>query len=270
MDSLERIAMLIDADNTQVGKIGAVIRQISTKGRIVVKRAYGNWKKDALRPWEEQIKTLAIDAKQQFDYVSGKNASDMAVVIDAMDMLYRDIYDCFVLVSSDSDYTPLAIRLHDSGVYVIGVGEKKTPVSFRNACDEFVFLENLESTKKRVSKTSDGTKKKKTVTEAAAPEKAGKSKSKKKTAEESESDTPDIEEVHSLLHIAWNSYQDDDGYVNVSSAGTYIKRAMPEFDAKNYGYSKIPEILAAFPDRYEMTRHPGKGTTTIIAYRCLD
>ena len=97
MDSLERIAMLIDADNTQVGKIGAVIRQISTKGRIVVKRAYGNWKKDALRPWEEQIKTLAIDAKQQFDYVSGKNASDMAVVIDAMDMLYRDIYDCFVL-----------------------------------------------------------------------------------------------------------------------------------------------------------------------------
>ncbi len=256
MDNLQKIAMLIDADNTQVNKISPVIRQISTKGRIVVKRAYGNWKKDALKPWENEIKNLAIDARQQFDYVSGKNASDMAVVIDAMDMLYRDLYDCFVLVSSDSDYTPLAIRLHDSGVYVIGVGEKKTPVAFRNACDEFIFLENLDTPKKKKpAQTKNG----------------GTTSSKKKNAKQKvEIEAPDIEEIHNLIRIAWNSYQDDDGFVNVSSAGSYIMRAMPDFDVKNYGYTKIPEILASFPNKYKMERRPGKGTTTIIVYQCID
>ena len=143
MKNLERIVMVIDADNTQLSKLEAVIQEVSAKGRIVVKRAYGNWRKENLKNWEEELKRLAIKAEQQFDYVSGKNATDMALVIDTLDLLHNELYDAFVIVASDSDYTPLAIRLHESGVYVMGVGEKTTPVAFRNACDEFVFLENL-------------------------------------------------------------------------------------------------------------------------------
>lgn len=150
MEDLQSIVLLIDADNTQLSKLEDIIREISTHGRIVVKRAYGNWKKDVLKNWEEEIKRLAIKAEQQFDYVSGKNATDMALVIDTISLLHRGIYDAFVIVASDSDYTPLAIHLHESGVHVIGVGEKKTPISFRNSCDEFIFLENLGVEKRAV------------------------------------------------------------------------------------------------------------------------
>ena len=131
--------------NTQISKLEDVFHEISTRGRIVVKRAYGNWHKPALKNWGEIIKQLAIKAEQQFDYVSGKNATDMALVIDTIELLYTNLYDAFVIVSSDSDYTPLAIKLREAGVYVMGVGEQKTPVAFRNACDEFLFLENCSS-----------------------------------------------------------------------------------------------------------------------------
>ncbi len=264
MDNLQRIALLIDADNTQVHKIEAVIREISTRGRIVVKRAYGNWKKDILKNWEGEIKRLAINANQQFDYVSGKNATDMALVIDAMDMLYRDLYDAFVIVASDSDYTPLAIRIHESGVYVIGVGEKKTPAPFVNACDEFILLENLEDDAiarkkktKKTKKTSSKKNSKASVKEVIVDE-----------PEEVEEDD-EMEDIHQLLRIAYEKYADDDGYVNVASAGQYIKRVMPEFDIRTYHHVKLPELLADFPDRYEIKKYPGKGTVTIIAYRCL-
>ena len=143
MKNLERIVMVIDADNTQLSKLEAVIQEVSAKGRIVVKRAYGNWRKENLKNWEEELKRLAIKAEQQFDYVSGKNATDMALVIDTLDLLHNELYDAFVIVASDSDYTPLAIRLHESGVYVMGVGETTTPLAIRNACAEFVFLRNL-------------------------------------------------------------------------------------------------------------------------------
>ncbi len=113
MKNLESIVMLIDADNTQLSKLEAVIQEISAKGRIVVKRAYGNWRKETLKNWEEELKRLAIKAEQQFDYVSGKNATDMALVIDTLDLLHRGLYDAFVIVASDSDYTPLAIKLHE-------------------------------------------------------------------------------------------------------------------------------------------------------------
>jgi uncharacterized LabA/DUF88 family protein len=253
MDNLQKIALLIDADNTQLSKLEAVIREISTHGRIVVKRAYGNWKKDALKKWEEELKRLAIRAQQQFDYVPGKNATDMALVIDTMDLLYSGIYDAFVIVASDSDYTPLAMKLHESGVYVMGVGERKTPQAFRNACDEFVFLENLSNeTKKRSGKGKT------------AGEDSG------KAGEAREEELPDgFEEIHKLLRIASDKYQDDDGYVNVSSAGTFIKRAKPDFDSRTYGYVKLPELIADFPKKYEIKKYPGKGTVTIIAYKCL-
>ena len=194
MKNLEKIAMLIDADNTQLSKLETVIQEISAYGRIVVKRAYGNWRKEALKNWEDELKRLAIKAEQQFDYVSGKNATDMALVIDTLDLLHKEIYDAFVIVASDSDYTPLAIRLHESGGYVMGVGEKKTPAAFRNACDEFLFLENM-------SKSS----------EASVSRPESRPNGRKGAADsdpEERSNTDELRDIHKLLKIAWDKYQD--------------------------------------------------------------
>lgn len=257
MKNLKKIAMLIDADNTQLSKLEAVIQEISANGRIVVKRAYGNWRKDSLKNWENELKRLAIKPQQQFDYVSGKNATDMALVIDTLDLLHSGIYDAFVIVASDSDYTPLAIKLHESGVYVMGVGEKKTPEAFRNACDEFVYLENLnkesELSSRSGSRTTSGSRKDSEFSETG----------------DDRHRNEDLREIHKLLKIAWDKYQDDDRYVNVSSAGQYIKRAKPDFDARTYGYVKLPDLIEAFPKKYAMKRYPGKGTVTIIAYKCI-
>ncbi|MCI8968116.1 MAG: NYN domain-containing protein [Lachnospiraceae bacterium] len=254
MENLKNIVMLIDADNTQLSKIEDVIQEVSTHGRIVVKRAYGNWKKDALKNWENVLKRLAIKAEQQFDYVAGKNATDMALVIDAMNLLHKDLYDAFVIVASDSDYTPLAISLHESGVYVMGVGEKKTPESFRNSCDEFVFLENILG-----------------ETKAPTADKGRGNPEGKQESSEAVSDGEKIENInaiHNLLKIASTKYQDGEGYVNVSAAGQFIKRAKPDFDVRTYGHEKLPDLIEAFPKKYEIKRYPGKGTVTIVAYRC--
>ncbi|MCI5873444.1 MAG: NYN domain-containing protein [Clostridiales bacterium] len=256
MGNLQNIALLIDADNTQLAKIEGVIREISTHGRIVVKRAYGNWKKDTLKNWEEQLKRLAIKAQQQFDYVSGKNATDMALVIDTLDLLYKGMYDAFVIVASDSDYTPLAIKLHESGVYVIGVGEMKTPEAFRNACDEFVFLENIDKDKDKEELVQSDN-----LSDAETDEQENKNMSG--------DPTNNLEEIHALLKIASDKYQDEDGYVNVSAAGTYIKRAKPDFDSRTYGFVKLPQLIEAFPEKYEIKRYPGKGKVTIVAYKCV-
>ncbi len=253
MENLQRIVVLIDADNTQLAKIEAVMREISTYGRIIVKRAYGNWKKEALKNWEDELKRLAIKAEQQFDYVVGKNATDMALVISAVDLLHSGIYDAFVLVASDSDYTPLAIKLHESGVYVIGVGEKKTPEAFRNSCDDFIFLENLTST---ASKT------KSIVADEASVQNPS-------TMKEKHDQIANIDEIHNLLEIAYEKYQDANGFVNVSSAGTFLKRTKPDFDSRTYGYSKLPDLLAAYSNKYEIKKYRGKGTVNIIAYKCL-
>ena len=170
----------------------------------------------------------------------------MAMVIDAIDLLHTGTYDAFVIVASDSDYTPIAIRLHESGVYVIGVGEKKTPEAFRNSCDEFIYLENLSKDVEKELPEADNA-----------------------DIEDNSSSNGSIEEIHSLLKIAFEKYQDDDGYVNVSSAGTFIKRTKPDFDLRSYGYYKLPDLLEAYKDKYEIKRYRGKGTVTIVAYKCL-
>ena len=194
MENLQKIAMLIDADNTQLAKLESVIQEVNTLGRIVVKRAYGNRKKDALKRWEGEIKRLAIKPEQQFDYVSGKNATDMALVIDTIELLHRDIYDAFVIVASDSDYTPLAIHLREQGVHVVGVGEKKTPEAFRKSCDEFIYLENLDAPV--VSDTAP--------VKVKAESKSGKSKkASKQTKAEAEAvaKAEDINEIHKLRQV---------------------------------------------------------------------
>lgn len=180
----------------------------------------------------------------------------MALVIDAVNLLHKDIYDGFVIVASDSDYTPLAINLHESGVYVIGVGEKKTPESFRNSCDEFVFLENLAGNTLKTASSND------------SPESS--TQNMLENAEHIEKNDDDIDVIHNLLKIASDKYQDDDGFVNVSAAGAFIKRAKPDFYINTYGYLKLPNLIEAYPEKYEMKRYHGKGKVTIVAYRCIN
>ena len=267
---LESIVMLIDADNTRPGRLEAIIREISANGRIVVKRAYGNWKKDNLKNWEDELKRLAINAIQQFDYVAGKNATDMAMVIDAMDLLYRNIYDAFVIVASDSDYTPLAIKLHESGVYVMGVGEKKTPEAFRNACDEFIYLENLDmdSDKKAPDIPSLETVADESISQTFAAISSSHAAAVKEGQAPSVRSGSDLKEIHSLLKIAYNKYQDEEGFAKVSAAGSFIRRAKPDFDSRTYGYVKFSQLIEAFPKKYEVIKQKGKGSSSILSYRC--
>ncbi len=239
IDEMKKIAVLIDADNAQLSKLKSILEEVSTHGHIIIKRAYGDWSSELLKNWKRELNELAIEPIQQFAYTTGKNATDAAMIIDAMDLLYTDKFDAFVLVSSDSDFTKLASRLRESEIVVFGVGEEKTPISFRNACDDFILTEYLNHEPEDIT--------------------AARVKNRYKTF--------DMNEVKTLLNKAYERYQDEDGWINVSSAGTYIKRVKPDFDSRSYGFSKLPELIKSLKDDYEVKKYKGKGTVYIIAYR---
>ncbi|MCB1803445.1 MAG: NYN domain-containing protein, partial [Gammaproteobacteria bacterium] len=139
----KKIAVLIDGDNAQCSRMKLILDELSAHGHILTKRAYGDWSTDHLKNWKKTLNELAIQPIQQFAYTTGKNSTDASMIIDAMDLLYSGKFDAFALVSSDSDFTKLASRLRESEIFVFGVGETKTPISFRNACDDFILVENL-------------------------------------------------------------------------------------------------------------------------------
>lgn len=242
MNYFNNIAVVIDADNTQYTKLPDALREISTHGRIAVKRAYGNWKKDRLGPWEAVIKKNAIHAIQQYDYVSGKNATDIALVIDTLDLLYKGIYDAFAIVSSDSDFTPLAVRLRESGIYVMGIGKESTADSFKKSCDDFIVLENLSN---EISEQLH-------------------SNNLHNTRVSSEKTDPMVE-LHSMLEDAYEIYKDESDDVNVAAVGSYIKRIKPDFDSRTYGYKKLSDLIADFPERYKV-----RSSEHGFYYRCIN
>lgn len=236
----QRIALLIDADNTQVSKIESAILEISKYGKILVKRAYGNWSKETLKNWEEPFRKLAIKPMQQIDYVSGKNATDMALTIDAMDFLYNSEYDGFAIVSSDSDFTPLTIKLRESGKTVIGIGNKKTSEAFVASCDDFIYLEDLSEQKNEETE---------------------------KTPDKKQEDK--FDELNRLIKIAYDTYQNDSDFVNISIAGSYIKRVKPEFNIKSYKVKKLVDYFKKYPKLYEIKEHKS-GRKMIFEYRIKD
>lgn len=216
----KHVAVFIDADNAQYNKLDSIFEKANTYGRVVVKRAYGNWTKETLKNWSDCLKKYAIKQIQQADYVTGKNTTDIALIIDAVDFVNRENYDVFVLVSSDSDFTPLAIYLRERGKEVIGIGDKSKVVeAFRNACDVFVNI-------------SDTVKKKET---SKADKKTETSKPDKKTKKE--------KDLNRLLKIAAETWQNDEGFTNVGAAGSYIRRANPEFNMHDYGVSKLSDYI---------------------------
>ena len=217
MENRNNLAVLIDADNAQPVIIDGLLAEIANYGVASVKRIYGDWTGPGLKGWKEVLLEHSIQPIQQFAYTKGKNATDSAMIIDAMDLLYTGNFDGFCIVSSDSDFTKLASRIRESGLTVYGFGEKKTPSPFVSACDKFVFTEVLRA------KVDEG--------EAIA----------KKTASELKQDT----KLVTLLRNAVDASSDDSGWANLGPVGSKIAKQSPEFDPRNYGYGKLGELVKA-------------------------
>ncbi|MCA0394653.1 MAG: NYN domain-containing protein [Proteobacteria bacterium] len=220
MDIERRIALLIDADNAPAAKIDAILNEVARHGVANVRRAYGNWKNPHIKAWEAVLHEYAIRPIQQFAYSSGKNASDMAMVIDAMDLLYAGKLDAFAIVSSDADFTPLVMRLLTEGVKVYGFGEQKTPKPFVNACSKFTYVEALAAP-------------------SASPD-AAPAASKPSTQKQLRGDTRLLQ----LLRSAVESAADDDGWSHLGQVGHQIGN-QASFDPRNYGYRKLSDLVDA-------------------------
>jgi len=218
MEQTQKLAVLIDADNAQPSIVDALLAEIAKYGTASVKRIYGDWTLPQLKGWKEVLLTHSIQPIQQFGYTSGKNATDSAMIIDAMDLLYTGNFDGFCIVSSDSDFTKLAARIRESGLTVYGFGEKKTPTPFVSACDKFIYTEVL-----RAEEAGE---------ETAAP-------IKRLTAAELKRDRRLIR----LLKEAVDAASDESGWAHLGAMGNIIAKQSPEFDPRNYGY-KISNLGA--------------------------
>jgi uncharacterized LabA/DUF88 family protein len=223
-ENAARLAVLIDADNAQAAIIDGLLAEVAKYGTAHVKRAYGDWTGTSLKGWKDQLLAQSIQPIQQFAYTSGKNSTDSAMVIDAMDLLYSGRFDGFCLVSSDSDFTRLASRLRESGLTVYGFGERKTPKPFVAACDKFIYIENL-----RRDGAADGSA---DQVPAAA---------RRASAAELKRNTPLV----SQLRYAVEAASDDDGWAQLGQVGMLITKQQPDFDSRSYGYAKLSDLMAA-------------------------
>ncbi len=237
-----KLAVLIDADNVPYSNVKGMMEEIAKFGTPTTKRIYADWTKPNANGWKSVLLEHAITPIQQYSYTVGKNSSDSAMIIDAMDLLYSDKVDGFCIVSSDSDFTRLAIRLRESGMKVIGIGEKKTPNSFIVACDRFIYIEVLDgATKKKNSKP---------IIVASTETKKSTSKVVEKPVEKTlnKIDNQTIELIEDTLE----AIGDDDGWAFLGDVGNLISKKKPEFDPRNYGFSKLTPMLKSLTDILEI------------------
>ncbi len=217
----ESIALLIDADNAPAGKIEFIFSELASHGKVNIRRAYGNWKKQGLSGWEKVLHDHAIQPSQHFDLIKGKNASDIGLVIEAMDILYTKSVDTFCLVSSDCDFTPLVLRLRADGKQVIGFGGQKTPEPFINGCTKFLYLDEVEKSPSTPDKKK-------------APAKPFKASAK----------------LIYTLRSAVQATEDEDGWAPLGPVGAHISNQGP-FDHRTYGFSKLSGLFKAI-DQFEV------------------
>ena len=217
MENTDKLAVLIDADNAQPSIVDSLLAEIANYGVASVKRIYGDWTAPSLKGWKDVLLQHSIQPMQQFAYTKGKNATDSAMIIDAMDLLYTSNFNGFCIVSSDSDFTKLASRIRESGLLVYGFGEQKTPSAFVSACDKFIYTEVLRA------KTDES----KAII--------------KKTSTELKQDT----KLVSLLRNAVEASSDESGWAQLGPVGSNIAKQSPEFDPRNYGYGKLGELVSA-------------------------
>ena len=217
----DRIAVLIDADNTSHRYAADLLAELAKFGRPTVKRAYGDWRSDSLKGWAARLNQHAISPEQTMAYTVGKNSTDSALIIDAMDLLYSGNVDAFAIVSSDSDFTRLATRLRESGKTVYAVGRSNTPQALQEACDRFIRLELLDSAPEDITATG--------------PEEAP------------AVDAPALPNLQSLLTRGVNNASDDDGWVSLATFGNYLRTTYPAFDPRSYGFAKLLDLVQAQP-----------------------
>ena len=218
MSEIRRIALLIDCDNVSHNSIEGVLEELAKYGMVNVRHAHGDWNNPLLSGWINKLHPHAIRPMQQFAYTKGKNATDSAMIIDAMDLLYSKTIDAFALMTSDSDFTPLVLRILESGLPVYGFGEKKTPQPFVDACSPFIFTENLVPTEEDKADSSH------------QPVKKSKNDLRKDTS------------LVKLLRTAVEQTSDDDGWADMSKVGSYISNNS-SFSSINYGYKKLGDLI---------------------------
>ena len=242
--SSRRLAVLIDGDNAQPSLIKKILSEASKYGTVTVKRNFGDWTTTNMGGWKDTLNTYAIQPIQQFRYTIGKNATDSAMIIDAMDLLYSGTVDAFCLVSSDSDYTRLATRIREKGFFVMGIGQKKTPRAFVHACDVFVYTEHL------------------------APRKPTKSQSgqKKSAAAAKEPPTPN---PIPLLKQAFENAVGEDGWAFLGTLGHHLRQLDPGFDARTYGHSQLSVLIRAHPKSFEIREVDGADGNSSIYVKLI-
>jgi uncharacterized LabA/DUF88 family protein len=235
-DSQKTLAVLIDADNAHPSTISGLLTEVAKYGTAAVKRIYGDWTLPYLKGWKETLLKYSIQPIQQFRYSIGKNSTDSAMIIDAMDLLYSGRFDGFCLVSSDSDFTRLASRIREAGLTVYAFGEKKTPEAFVTACDKFIYTEVLRSEKETEQKLLK--------------------KSTKKLRQDNR--------LVMLIRNAIDANSDEDGWAELGSVGSNIVKQAPDFDPRNYGYKKLGELVKA-TELFDIDERPiGNGRTKAI------
>lgn len=235
-----KLAVLIDGDNIPSAYVKEMMEEIAKYGNPTIKRIYGDWTKPHLAKWKNVLLENAVTPIQQYGYTQGKNATDSAMIIDAMDILYSGKVNGFCLVSSDSDFTRLATRLREAGMNVIGIGEKKTPDPFIVACDRFIYIEILKN--------------------------QAKESSKEKTTKKSEYDkiTP---KVVKLIASTISDVADDDGWAFLGDVGSLLQKKQPNFDSRNYGYQKLTPMINSI-DKFEIeSRENQRGKYKLIYVR---
>jgi len=237
-----RMAVLVDGDNAQPAMIDKILAEASRYGTLTIRRIYGDWTTANMGGWKENLQSYAIQPIQQFRYTIGKNATDSAMIIDAMDLLYSGVVDSFCLVSSDSDYTRLATRVREKGFFVMGIGQKKTPRAFVSACDVFVYTENLLPHPKPIPRRLK-------LKEAPTQE---------KEAETSTSDPAP------LLRQAFDLAVQEDGWAFLGTLGHHLRQLDPGFDARTYGHSQLSALVKANPKLFDIREEKGEEGNSVI------
>ena len=252
-----RLAVLIDADNAPRSALGDVMAEVAVYGTPTIKRIYGDWTTPNLASWKPLLLEKAINPVQQYGYTTGKNSTDSAMIIDAMDILYTGQVDGFVLVSSDSDFTRLAIRLREAGKKVYGMGEKKTPNPFIVACDKFVYIEVIRSAAQQ-ERAEEAARE-----EPKEPPKPARRAARKKGAEAAPAHAPEAEppsrvpkEIITLLADSVEMLADEDGYAPLGEVANLLVRKKRDFDPRNFGFSKLSKLVKALP-RFEVDVRQG-------------
>lgn len=225
-----KLAVLIDADNIPYSNIKGMLYEIAKFGTPTIKRIYGDWTKETVSGWKPALLQNAITPIQQYSYTIGKNATDSAMIIDAMDILHREKVDGFCIVSSDSDFTRLATRLRESGMFVIGIGEKKTPQPFIVSCDKFIYIEIISS-------NNDDTSKRTIVNN---PHDA---------REKIDND------IIKLLNASIDDLADEDGWASLADVGNLIIKKKTDFDPRNYGFIKLTRLIESLKEEFLIKEH---------------